>query len=280
MKHVTQKEIERLSQESARILYGESGNEDVAHRDDTQDAVLNAQVDVTNQGQSSLQNNASSGNAAIVTTTSLSRPQENALRVMRAQSAQRYPFLLRSEAAHIAGIKGLASLLNGEKAALENDYIVKHELPRAKTKVVFWEITKHGYEVLRATKYRTKSKGRYVHKFCAYRITDVFKRKGLQADIEYRLPNGKLVDVVVHESKRVKYIEICSSYPLEKELINLERDLTGDAQPDELVFAVTQRRMKDELLTLIDRYRDSTPVACSVKVVLAGDLIARLEVES
>lgn len=277
MKNVTPKDIERLSRESARTLYGDDYISPIPSIVGAEKSTRESDQIGATQGELSGQESLSSVTSAMMEATVLSRPLENASKIMRAQSAQRFPFLLRSEAARLAGIKGSASLLNAEKAALESGYIIKHEIPRGKTRVVFWEITNRGYAALGKKKPPMKSKGHYVHKLCAYRIADSFKKKGDRVNIEHRISTGKLVDIAIHGYEGVKYVEVCSSHPLEKELINLERDLAGDEAPIELIFAVTQRPMKDALLRLIERYLRFISTSCPVSVVLAGDLIVPLE---
>ncbi len=276
MKHVTMKEIEQLSRKSASTLYGVSSGASPAVG--ARESVLGGSQVNMNHSQSCTQESMDSVTSAMTGIAVLSRPQENALKILRAQSARRVPFLLRSEVARLAGIKGSASLLNAERAALESGLINKHEIPRGKTRVVFWEITNRGYAAMKTRKPQMQSKGHYVHKLCAYRIADSFKKNGHCVKIEYRISTGKLVDIAIHSAEAVQYVEICSSYPLEKELINLERDLTGDESPEELIFAVTQRRMKDALSKLIEEYLSFMSTACAVSVVLAGDLIVPLEV--
>ncbi len=203
---------------------------------------------------------------------------ENALRIIRAQHNNEIQFLFRKEAARLAGIRGTATLLRAENVGLRAGIINRHVLPRGRVNISLWEITDKGYELIGCKRPQWKSKGDYLHKFCAHRICDSESKRGCNVTIEYCLVNGKLVDVRSVSSERDKYIEICASYPLEKELINLQKDFETEAIPDELIFAVTERQMKSPLAELFEQYANVIQVSCSVSVVLAGDLIDFLEV--
>jgi len=270
-------DIEKLSRESARILYRQNErSSDVDAPNESNSDLMGAPTGSTIENpndKTSINSPTCSGN----NTAPLNRSLENAMKIIRVQSNQCLPFLFRLELAQIAGVKGTATLLKAEKAALQSGYIIRHEIARAKTKVVLWEITGLGYKELSIVKPVWKSKGEYKHKFCAYRIADAHERKGHRALIEYRQSNGKLIDVAIFDGANTLYIEICASYPLEKELINLEKNLIGDPMPSEITFAVTERRMKAPLTRLIEAYLGANPVPCPVKVVLAGDLISAVE---
>jgi hypothetical protein len=277
-KYVTIAEIEKLSRESARILYGDIR----ATSEDSSVSVSDEPIeDVSGNRSLSPKSNETidvSEVSASVTPVQSYRRLENALRILRIQSSERIPFLLRSEVVTLAGVKGAATVLNAEKAALRSKYIVRHEIARARTKVVLWEITQIGYAALNVSKPKWKSKGDYRHKFLAYRIADAYKQKGYSAKIEYRNVDGKLIDVVVQSNDSSLYIEICASYPLEKELINLQKNLACGPLPSEIIFAVTERKMKASLSHILDEYIRLNPAHCVVRIVLAGDLIAPMEV--
>lgn len=279
LKHVSMSDIEKLSRKSALTLYGLDERLSDVDMPSKSNVDLNKAPEVSTGGNPNDKNHINTPACSSNGSIQLDKPLEKALKILRVQASQPLPFLFRSELARIAGIKGMATLLKAEKAALQSGYIIRHEIARARTKIVLWEITDLGYQALNIVKPVWRSKGEYRHKFCAYRIADAKKRKGHRAQIEYRQSNGKLIDVAIFNGENPHYIEICASYPLEKELINLEKNLIGDAMPSEITFAVTERRMKVPLIRLIEEYLAANPVSCPVKVVLAGDLIASVEEE-
>jgi len=208
--------------------------------------------------------------------TELSKPLQNALRIIRAQ-AGRFPFLFRQEAARLSGIKGGASIIQAEKAALKSGYIIKHFLPFAKTNKCFWEITELGYKRVNLEPGVWHSKGGYSHKFCVYRIARQEKNKGLRVKIESYRPNGKAVDLEVRDGDELRYYEICSSWPIEKECTNIEKDLEGDPLPIEIICAVTERKMKTALEEKIRDMNSKRKLKRPVRVVLAGDIISPID---
>lgn len=208
-----------------------------------------------------------------------SKPLRNALLIMRTQAEHDPPFLFRHEAAFLAGVQGGASLLQAEKQAIHQNVCIKHELPRARTQVCFWEITDLGYDLLELSPPQWRSKGDYKHKFCAHRTLQTYERYGHSGDIEHRRPNGKLVDVMICTGEHVIYVEVCASWPIEKELTNIEKDLDGDPLPSEIILAVSERKMKNTLQRAISEMEAHKRLLRPVRVALAGDLIEFLEIE-
>lgn len=268
-RNVTMRDIERLSRQSARILYGYDADKRSNHPDQCDSKPL------TDRQM-----------AGVITATASSPAIDrnmtgsmlvNPLRIIRAQSTHHIPFLLRSEAATLAGVKGAATLIQAEKVALAAHIIERHEIARAKTKVVLWEITNKGYEYLELAQPKWASKGGYKHKFCAHRIARAFSDRGYRTIIEYRRPNGKLVDLSLTKDNETTYVEICASYPVEKEIVNVEKNLDGAPVPTEMICAVTDRKMRRPLEEALGEFTRESSVVCPISVVLAGDLIAPLE---
>ncbi len=200
---------------------------------------------------------------------------ENACKLIRAQIHHKHPFLFRQESSQLASIKGGATLTQAESEAVKQGIIKKHSLSKAKTDIGLWEITEIGYQLLNETPKHWKSKGGYLHKFCAYRIAENFEDLGYKASIEYQHSNGKLIDICLKKENEIIFVEICASYPLEKELVNLKKNLDGTNQPDKLIFSVTKRKMKKELEELIASVGQ---LPCQVEVVLAGNLTKMKEI--
>lgn len=208
----------------------------------------------------------------------LPRSAENLLCIIQAMITSPMRYLYRDEAARLAGVTGGATILNAERWGLESDVIRKHELPKAKTQKCLWEVLPKGLELCKLPVPEAASKGSYVHGFCANRLAWQSSQRGFKAVIEYRRRNEKSVDLWVDESGRVVFIEICASFPVSKELDNLKADYSGEDPPDEIVFAVTNRKMRDPLRRLVHEFLSEHPSCCPVRVELAGDLIESLEV--
>lgn len=208
----------------------------------------------------------------------LPRSAENLSSTIRAMITSQIRYLYRDEAVKRAGITGGATIMQAERWGLENEVIKKHYLPKSKTQKCLWEVLLRGYELIEEPVPEAVSKGAYVHKFCANRIAWQSSQRGIDAVIEYRRSNGKSVDLRVNELGRVVFIEICASFPVSKELENLKADYSGEDPPDEIIFAVTNRKMRDPLKHLVHGFQMERPSCCPVRVELAGDLIDNLEV--
>lgn len=261
-------DIRKLSQQSRITLFGK---ETTAFTDVTADIRENDLLSVTASGivcdREALM---------VVEPLRMNQPMKNALDMIRAQSEYHIPFLLRREASKLSKIKGGESVLRAEKEALKAGIIRKHLLPRAKTEICLWEITDCGYELLKQSRPRWKSKGEYKHKFCAHRIAHTYELLGFNSEIEHRRPDGKLVDLCLKKNDKMLFIEVCASWPVSKELVNVEKDLQSYPFPDEIILAVTERKMKEPLQKAISELNQQVR---PVKVMVAGDLINVLEIK-
>ena len=157
--------------------------------------------------------------------------------------------------------------------------ILKHSLPRAKTGVCYWEITDKGYAVINRPVPTWSSKGGFRHKFSVHRIATTYKHHDYQTKIEYQHPNGKLIDLRTEKENNVNYVEVCASWPVQKEMSNVKFDLERSPLPDELILAVTDRKMKLPLISLLNEVVERERISCPVRVELAGDLIEFLDVK-
>ncbi|MCK4821605.1 hypothetical protein KA005_37915, partial [bacterium] len=169
------------------------------------------------------------------------------------------------------------TLLAAEKEAERTNIIKRHEIARAKTRIILWEITDGGYTLMNCERPKWKSKGEYKHKFCVHRIAHTFNQRGYSTTIEYRRPNGKLVDLRLSKPSETIYVEVCASFPVEKELINVEKNLDGPPTPTAMYLSITDRKMKRPLTEALQDFTRGFSLPCPVDVILAGDLIAPLE---
>ncbi|MCH9031992.1 MAG: hypothetical protein IIB00_07010 [candidate division Zixibacteria bacterium] len=276
-KRLTIDEIRELSKASQKTLYGENST-NVCHSVSSNDQIETNRTMV-------VETDASNARTLTETSTEITSNHlvksirlQNALKIMRTQAEHSVQFLFRNEAVKISGIKGGATLLQAEKEALDAGLIKKHHLARAKTNICLWEITNRGYEYLNLARPKWPSKGDYLHKFCVHRIADTYKRLGFETEIEHCRPNGKLVDLRLSIGESVLFIEVCASRPVEKEIINIEKNSDGEPLPAEMIMAVTDRKMKKALDKAVSPPEVEWNYPCKVSIALAGDLIEFLEV--
>jgi len=276
-KCATIEEIRKLSRRSRLILYGDKSTPAAtASFDDAQNDTI-ATIKPRTEDQIIHSDKAKLepiSDRSIKTT----KPLKNALRIIRAQSEHGIPFLFRHEASLLGQVKGGASVIEAEKEAMRHNLIVKHILPRAKTNACFWEITNQGYDWLKRMRPMWGSKGKYKHKFCVHRIEHTYQKRSYHSKIEERRPNGKLVDLCLSKDDYVLYVEVCASWPIEKELTNILKDLEGDPLPSEIILAVAERKMIKPLEQAISEVNAGAELSRPVKVVLAGDMIDFLEI--
>ena len=263
------RDIERLSRESARTLYGP----DVVDRPSD----LNQRESELPSDRQSTAGDPKTNSKQVIVRDRTNLQIENALKIMTTQSFGYLPFLFRSEAAAIAGVKGAATLLAAEKEALRANIIQRHEIAKAKTRVIIWEITELGYTLMKRELPKWKSKGEYEHKFCVHRIAHTFGQRGYSTTIEYRRPNGKLVDLRLSKDDETIYVEVCASFPVEKELINVGMNLDGPPTPTAMYLSITDRKMKRPLTEALQDFTRGFSLPCPVDVVQAGDMIVPLE---
>lgn len=275
-RRVSIEEIRKLSQRSRQELYGDGSDLPVSS-DGAQDNTPSTSVLQPEYQTNSVKSTRFESRSEFSRHNKATKPLENALRIIRAQSQHVLPFLFRHEAALLGHVHGGASVMEAEKEAIRHNLIVKHILARAKTNVCFWEIADQGYEQLKRTRPEWGSKGRYKHKFCVHRIENTYRHYGYQTGIEYRRPNGKLVDLHLSNENLVLYVEVCASWPIEKELTNIQKDLEGDSLPSEIILAVTERKMRKPLEQAVCEMNADMELLRPVRVVLAGNLIDFLE---
>jgi hypothetical protein len=184
-------------------------------------------------------------------------------------------FLTQGEIFEKAGISSGSTQAKIKKELLRNNLIIDHKVQCGKTYSSIWEPTEKAYEVIGKQKPKYKSKGGYLHQFLAHRIKNWGQENGLLADIEFRLSNNKAVDLVFRKGKEVFFVEVAVSPPLEKEINNLIKDLKTDLQPNKVVVAAIDNKTKRGLEELIESSRRLEDRHGIVKVVLAGDFLAK-----
>lgn len=262
-KKVSMEEIRQLSKRSHKLLYG-SDTDDSNNDNLSLVETIRPNKEFTQHGH----------NYELSINRPLNKRFDNCLKIIRSQLAYKHPFLFRNESALMSNIKGGTVLLNAEKDALKYNLIKKHQLARNKTSICLWEILDKRYEQIGVKKQRFKSKGGYLHRFCAQRIKETYSNRGYKVNIEYQHTNGKLIDLMLQTDSETIFVEICASRPLSKELINLEKDLATAPFPTKLIFAVTEHKMKNDLDKLLTQKKS----ICPVVVKLAGDMIDLLEI--
>lgn len=265
--------IRRISKESRRVLFG-----DIDLSESIKVAGHRVPYSTTKINRSDTTRDKPSQDI-IHTHKKPSKAFDNALKMIKAQTSHDIPFLFRNEAAQLSGLSGGGLIALAEKKALDKGLIRKHFIPRAKTNICFLEVTELGYELLGIPKPAWQSKGAYPHKFCAHRIKLYFENRGYMVVIEARLKNNKLLDLKATKPGSLIYVEICASFPIEKEISNIRKDLEIPPFPDEFIIAVTDRKMKIPLYKAIRETGVGKDSSVPIRVEYAGNLIEFLDIK-
>ncbi|MEA1981520.1 MAG: hypothetical protein U9N54_11195 [candidate division Zixibacteria bacterium] len=193
---------------------------------------------------------------------------------------QKGPFLSQQKILDLHNITS-GSIISKTKKDLEiNGYIKTHKLQIGKTHSSIWEPTDKAYKLVGLTKPTWESKGGYLHQFIAHHLKINGIKDGYNVEIEYLLENSKAVDLLLRNDNEIIFIEIATSYPLDKEISNIIKDFSSNLIPDQFIIAAQNGKMKKQLEKLInndnriDSYRDK------IKVVLSGNLITQGRINS
>jgi len=159
-RHVRIEEIRKISRQSRLLLYGRESIQSPSDlTDNDQNNRFKYSVSLPADKKTYSDNLKPEPKLGYEKPISVSKPLQNALKIIQAQIEYKLPFLLRHEALQLSNIKGGASIIQAEKEALRHGLIVKHALPRAKTNVCLWEITDQAYDQLKHVRPVWRSKG-------------------------------------------------------------------------------------------------------------------------
>lgn len=184
-------------------------------------------------------------------------------------------FLFQQEILDLLNITSGSTTSKTKKELKTYGLIKEHKLQVGKTNLSIWEPTSEAYKKIGLTLPTWESKGGYLHQFCAYHIKKIGIENGHHVEVEYFLKNGKAIDLLLKNENEVIFIEIVTSYPLEKEISNIIKDFSTELKPNLLLMVVQNGKMKTKLEKRIlsdkqlDSFRDK------IKIVLAGNLITQ-----
>lgn len=197
----------------------------------------------------------------------------DALSVLRIVLSHPTQFPIQTEISQLCGITSGSKLAKIKKHLKDQNLIIEHKLQIGKTYSSIWEPTDKAYNQLQIPKPQYHSKGGYLHQFLSNRIAKRAEQEGFKSDIEYSLPNNKAVDVVLRKPNQIIFIEIAISRPLEKEVINIIKDMETDLIPDRIIVAVQNYKMRAKLEKILSENSQLRIFQEIIIVKLAGNLI-------
>ncbi|MEZ5359680.1 MAG: DUF87 domain-containing protein [Candidatus Zixiibacteriota bacterium] len=183
------------------------------------------------------------------------------------------PFLTQGEIFKKAGIVSGSKQATTKRKAIREKLIIEHRLQVKKTYSIIWEPTEKAYHTIGKQKPTLKSKGGYLHKFIAYRVLQWAKNNYYIAKTEFMLSNGKSVDLVLTKGSEVIFVEIAVSSPLEKEMINIEKDFSTEYLPTTFTLLAVNGKAKRRLEELIAKHKLNDEITKGLKVRLAGEYL-------
>lgn len=183
------------------------------------------------------------------------------------------PFLTQKQIMKKADIKSGSKQTQLKNNAVRDGFIVTHKIQVGRTYSLIWEPTDKAYEKVGVNRPSFASKGGYLHQFIAHHVTLWAKKRDYNAHIEYYLDNKKAVDVSVDDGEAMAFYEIVVSKPYEKELNNIEKDLATQLIPKELIFLVTDNKVRKEFEAVICDAEIPENHRSLISVKLAGDFI-------
>ncbi|RKX21215.1 MAG: hypothetical protein DRP35_04840 [Candidatus Zixiibacteriota bacterium] len=193
---------------------------------------------------------------------------------------QKVPFLSQQKILNLFKITSGSIISKTKKDLKINGYIKTHKLQIGKTHSSIWEPTDKAYKLVGLTKPTWESKGGYLHQFIAHHFKINGIKDGYHVEIEYLLDNGKAVDILYQKNDETIFIEIATSYPLEKEISNIIKDFSSSLIPDQFIIAAQNGKMKKQLEHLINNDNRIDSYQNKIKVVLAGNLITHGKINS
>jgi hypothetical protein len=189
--------------------------------------------------------------------------------------SQPKPFYIQKETYTLADVTSGSTQAKLKRELLKKGYVIEHTLQAGKSRLVIPEPTDKAYTVADCSKPRHKSKGGYLHQFCAYHIEQWAKKHGYMVDVEFLLDNGKAVDLLLRQDSSFVFVEIAISEPIEKEISNIQKDLQGGLDPEKIIMAVKDKKVMKKLDTLIQKEICTDGSRFDIEVVYAGNFISR-----
>ena len=183
------------------------------------------------------------------------------------------PFHCQGDLFRIAGITSGSAQARMKRELIRNGMVREHKLQARRGFLSIPEPTERAYNAVGIEKPQYPSKGGWLHQFCNSHVRATATADGYSVDTEFMLTNGKSVDQVHRKPSELIFVEIAMSYPMEKEITNVVKDFATDLQPDQLVVAVKDGKMKGTLEQLIEKEETVQAVRDRVKVVLSGNFV-------
>lgn len=183
------------------------------------------------------------------------------------------PFFTQGKLFEKAGITGGSKQAQIKRFALSHGLIKEYKLQIGGTYSCILEPLDKAYELVGIEKPQFPSKGGYLHQFIAHHVAAWANAHGYRTDIEYLLPNYKAVDVALRKDKDLILVEIVISPPLEKELVNIEKDFASGLDFSRLLMVVKDSKTRNQLQLLINSAKELASFRNKIAVVLAGNFL-------
>ena len=118
-----------------------------------------------------------------------------------------------------------------------------------------------------------RSKGGWLHKFAAFQISRWANTQGYLVDIEFLLPNGKAVDLILRRGNETIFVEVAISRPFKKEISNILLDTEIGLRFDRLIIAVADSKVKESIEKLLQNDSRVNIEQHNIEVQLIGRFV-------
>jgi hypothetical protein len=197
-----------------------------------------------------------------------------ALKVLKLQFSRAHPYIPQTQLFREAGISGGSRQMKLKKLLQNHGLIDLVEVQRGRSRLIFIKPTEKGCRAIDVELSLAEPKPGFLHRLFEKYIELHALKNGYRVFRQWRLHNNCLVDLMLEkdEPRERIFIEIGAS-SAQNELNNAINDLSTEVMPDKLVMACKDKKMKNDLETLIGNEQRLIRHVSIIKVVLAGDFI-------
>jgi len=173
----------------------------------------------------------------------------------------------------MAGIKSGSRQARIKKSLEDHALIKEHHIQKRRTFLSVWEPTPEAYRITSIKPKSCHSKGGYIHQFVSHYVREWALREGYSVKVEFFLPGGKAVDLVLQNDSELIFVEIAISPPAAKEVTNIIKNLSTSVIPDKILVVVKNAKFRDEIKRFLDRNEFTKIQSISIEFALAGEFV-------
>lgn len=192
--------------------------------------------------------------------------------VLTLLTSRSIPVMTQQQLCNSLNIKSGSVLNRIQRRLLALGLILNHRIQKGKTFIVVWEATSIAFESLGIKQESHPVIGSNLHAFVVFSVQELYKSKGWLTQVEFKLQDGSLVDLVVRQNEILHCIEV-GLPPLEKEVKNANKIMNSELNPNKVIHIVCSGKDKKRLEHLLGTEAEIRNCQTAIEVSLAGDFI-------